>query len=99
MGDCHRIFVIDEFNWGYTNFKRKTVIDQVKSLYPSAELETDIPYMMIFDIDKDYLGSFMDGKIVCDAIKYQSDVERYNIHDLKKRYKGVENKDGVILYP
>ncbi|MCP4552523.1 MAG: hypothetical protein GY834_10895 [Bacteroidetes bacterium] len=85
MGDIHRIFVIDELDWYYIS-KRNTVVDQVKSIYQDAELEADIPFMMIFNIDKCDLKRFAEGKITCDTIKYQSDTELYNIYDLYRKY-------------
>ena len=91
MGICYRVLLFDEFDWGYVGFRRSRVSDEVQAVIPYAVLEADIPYLMVFDIDKANPTDLV-GKVTADAIYIQKDnnpeIRRIDVVEDNERKKG-----------
>ena len=53
MGIYHRVILVENTNWNYVGFDRSEVLRVVQK-YVYAELELDMSYWMVFDINKNH---------------------------------------------
>ena len=54
MSTCYTVWLMDEFDWEYSNYTKAQMKKDILEMVPHAEFEADFNKWLIVDIDKTY---------------------------------------------